>query len=74
MVNKWSLEWRVRNDAEMRQLWDQMAARVMREARVFSGLEVDPESASEPEQTDDIDLLDDTDLEDIGDLGETDGK
>ena len=72
MVNKWSLEWRVRNDAEMRQLWDQMAERVIREARVFSGLE--PDSATDPTQEDDFDLLDDTDLEDIGDLGETDGK
>lgn len=72
MVNKWSLEWRVRNDAEMRQLWDQMADRVMCEARVFSGLE--PAPVSYPTFEDDIDLLDDTDLEDIGDLGDTDGE
>ena len=70
MVNKWSLEWRERNDAEARQLWDEMAQRVMRDARIFSGLEKAPAS----DQSEDIDLLDEFDLEDIGDLGDADGE
>lgn len=74
MVSRWSMESRKRNDAEMRQLWEQMAERVMREARVFSGLEIDPATVSESGQTDDIDLIDESDVEDIGDLGETDGE
>ena len=72
MESRWSLEWRERNDAEMRKRWDQMAERVMREARVFSGLEPGP--ATELEHADDIDSIDESELDDIGNLGDTDGQ
>lgn len=66
MDHRWSQEWRNDYDTLARQLWQEMEQRVLREARIFSGLEP---SMPASEATDDVDVLSQEELEDIGDLG-----
>ena len=69
MDHRWSQEWRNRNDAHARQLWQDMEQRVWRDARIFSGLEPLPPAT---DSSDDLDLLTEAEEADIGELGDVD--